>query len=140
MLIKFNSSERVTIENAVNYFDIFYCHEVPFDESEWTESHECIHEISTVLDDLCDRDAFDTPQTDLSLDEIKCLLSAFSVYRSIVQNDVKTTLAPNRSKHEKELTLNNIDRLYDRLYAAFLSLKPTTALQTFNVSSDTNYL
>lgn len=135
-----NSSERTTIKNAMRYFDIFYCHEVPIDESEWTQSDFEIDDINTVLGCIYDDDVLDFPNPDLSDEDLQCILSALSVYRSIIQNDVKTTFSSKISNHEKELILNNVNALFSKIITELQTVSDTVTFNEFIVTPDSNYL
>lgn len=135
----FTNKETVILLTAIEYFEIFASYEVPVSEDEWDESSFNINNIDTELDDVYSKLEINSTPT-LSISDVANLISALSVYHSIVLNNIKTTKKLKLSKSEKEKLLKNIFSLSQLLTASLKELAPNTPFIEYTLTPDTEYI
>ncbi|MBQ3125005.1 MAG: hypothetical protein IJC09_06265 [Clostridia bacterium] len=139
MEITFTEYEIKTLLTAIDYFDILDTYEVPYEESEWTEDHKYIDEISGKLEDIS-YSLEDSETVVLSAEQISYLLSALYAYKSIVVNNVKTKKKSKFNQAEQFTIQSDINQLYDSLNANLSELDPDFSVFRYDVPTDASYV
>ena len=132
MKLKLTKSESITLTNAIEYFDDFYANAVPEDENEWEDAEHEIDRINLELDDVYEQVSYSNI-LEVSLNDLRNVLSALSVYKGMVKYDIANPRNIKRSKAETDLAIANAEALLSRIMNIASNLFPDEPIEFFEI-------
>ena len=138
MQIKLTKTEWGTLNNALEYFDIFCYHELPEEDSDLTQDDMTIDNINCELQDIYD-ELCETNILDMSIADMRNSIIALFVYKEIVSKDIPTSKG-RLDKYQKDLALRNIEALTNNFYVTLTELGETDPIQTYEIDPNSCYI